>query len=89
MDIFTVSCPKCGKGFYADMLLYTLDVELHCPSCDAYFKKEASPTFRCGKLVTAAVARIPGGLKPEMIFKPERNEQLRVQPKAAHGEGRN
>ena len=41
--IFCVDCPECNKGFYCDVELYPMDVELHCPYCGLYFKKEASP----------------------------------------------
>ena len=41
--IFYVDCLECKRTFYCDVELYDLDVELHCPYCGLYFKKEESP----------------------------------------------
>ena len=70
MDIFNVRCPCCGETFYADMLLYSLAVELHCPFCGVYFYKEDSPEVVTGSANSTAVARVPGGLKKETIYRP-------------------
>ena len=40
MNIFDVTCPKCSGGFYGDVPLLLLDVELHCPYCGYYFKPD-------------------------------------------------
>ena len=74
MDIFSVTCPSCGREYYADMLLYSLPVELHCPYCGVYFYKEASPLVITGSANSAAVAKVPGGLKPESIYRPNREK---------------
>lgn len=70
MDIFSVTCPSCSREYYADMLLYSLNVELHCPYCGVYFYKEESPEVITGSAGSAAVARVPGGLKKETIYRP-------------------
>lgn len=75
MDIFTVVCPSCGKDFYADMLLYSLKVRLHCPYCQQYFRKEDSPNLTAGGAGASAVARVPGGLTQDMLYEP-REEDL-------------
>lgn len=70
MEIFTVLCPKCKCDFYADMLLHSLAVKLHCPSCGLYFSKEESPRLVMGKGGVSAVAQVPGGLTPDMLYEP-------------------
>jgi len=75
MDIFNITCPACGKGYYADMLLYSLDLELHCPFCDVYFRKEDSPHVFAGGASASAVARLAGGLSKEMIYRPFRKRE--------------
>jgi len=70
MEIFVVVCPGCGKDFYADMLLYSLDVELHCPSCGIYFRREKSPRVVTGGAGASAVAQMTGGLTAEMLYRP-------------------
>jgi hypothetical protein len=75
MDIFTVVCPACGKDFYADMLLHSLKVRLHCPFCAHYFYKEESPNLVSGGDGTSAVARVPGGLSNEMLYEPPEEDQ--------------
>ena len=75
MDIFNVECPACRRVFYADMLLYSLKVELHCPYCGVYFLKEDSPKLVTGGASASAVARIEGGLKEEMIYKPQAEDE--------------
>lgn len=74
MDIFNVVCPACNKKYYADMLLYSLNIELHCPFCDAYFRKEESPGVFIGGTSTSAVARVAGGLNERMIYRPLRKK---------------
>ncbi len=74
MDIFNVTCPKCSREFYADMLLYGLKVELHCPYCGVYFYKEESPRLVTGGAGASAVARVAGGLSEKMIYRPPREE---------------
>jgi predicted RNA-binding Zn-ribbon protein involved in translation (DUF1610 family) len=70
MDIFVVVCPQCGKDFYADMLLYSLNVELHCPSCGIYFHREKSPRVVTGGAGASAVAQVAGGLTSDMLYRP-------------------
>ena len=70
MDIFTVVCPFCGKDFYGDMLLYSLEVRLHCPYCQKYFAKQDSPNLTTGGSGASAVARVPGGLTQDMLYEP-------------------
>lgn len=74
MDIFSVTCPSCGREYYADMLLYSLPVELHCPYCGVYFYKENSPLVITGSASSAAVAKVPGGLKKETIYRPRKEK---------------
>jgi hypothetical protein len=74
MDVFNTVCPECRKKFYADMLLYSLDVELHCPFCGLYFLKEDSPELFAGGAAVSAVARVAGGISKEMIYRPGKNE---------------
>ncbi len=70
MDIFNVRCPSCKELFYADMLLYSLRVKLHCPFCGLYFHKEDSPEVVAGDTGTSAVAKVKGGVSEEMIYRP-------------------
>jgi hypothetical protein len=70
VKIFTVLCPKCKCDFYADMLLYTLNVQLHCPSCGLYFFKEESPRMLTGGAGASAVAQVAGGLTQDMLYRP-------------------
>lgn len=70
MDIFSVTCPSCGREYYADMLLYSLPVELHCPYCGIYFHKKDSPSVITGSANAAAVAKVPGGLNQNTIYRP-------------------
>ncbi len=74
MDIFNVRCPTCQKDYYADMLLYSLKVELHCPYCGVYFYKEESPKLVTGGAGASTVARVAGGLSQEMIYRPPAEE---------------
>ena len=71
MDIFNVTCPDCKKVYYCDLLLFELEVRLHCPYCGRYFYREQSPEVYIGGSGTSAVARIKGGIKPEMIYEPK------------------
>ena len=75
MDIFNVECPSCGRQYYADMLLYSMHVELHCPFCGVYFYKEDSPRVQTGGAGASAVAQTPGGLTEDMIYRPVEDEQ--------------
>lgn len=43
--IWKIACPKCQKEFIVQELLYEMDVELLCPYCDLYFKKEKSASY--------------------------------------------
>lgn len=40
MDIINLICPRCSGEYYGDTSLLSLDVELHCPFCGSYFKRE-------------------------------------------------
>ncbi len=75
MDIFTVVCPACGKDFYADMLIHSLEVRLHCPYCEKYFFKEESPRLITGGAGASAVARVPGGLTKDMLYEPPEEDR--------------
>ena len=74
MKIFTVLCPKCKCDFYADMLLYTLNVQLHCPSCGLYFTRGESPRVVTGGAGGSAVAQVAGGLTEDVLFQPLEEE---------------
>ena len=75
MDIFNVECPKCNRQYYADMLLYSLDIELHCPYCGVYFHKEDSPRIQTGGTGASAVAQTAGGLGKDMIYRPAAEDE--------------
>ena len=75
MDIFNVECPSCCRVYYADMLLYSLKIELHCPYCGVYFYKEDSPRVQTGGAGASAVAQTAGGLSEEMIFRPAQEDE--------------
>jgi len=75
MDIFSVRCPACKRDYYADMLLYSLKVELHCPFCGVYFYKEQSPQLVTGGVAASTVARVAGGLTEDMIYRPPSPEE--------------
>ena len=76
MDIFNVTCPKCQKIYYCDLLLLDLEVRLHCPYCDTYFYRRESPGVYTGGSGTSAVAQIKGGIRPEMIYEPEEGKNV-------------
>ena len=40
MEISDVKCPKCQGTYYTDITLSLLDVDLHCPYCGTYFKRD-------------------------------------------------
>lgn len=40
MEIHDVKCPECGRSFYCDKVLLALDIDLHCPFCDNYFRSK-------------------------------------------------
>ncbi len=71
MDIFNVTCPNCKKVYYCDLVLFELEVRLHCPYCGHYFYKRESPGIYMGGKGTSAVAQIKGGIRPEMIYEPQ------------------
>ena len=74
MDIFNVTCPTCKKVYYCDLLLFDLEVRLRCPYCGRYFYKRESPGVFVGGRGTSSVARIKGGIRPEMIYEPNEEE---------------
>jgi hypothetical protein len=74
MDIFDVTCPKCRKIYYCDLLLFELEVRLHCPYCGHYFYRKESPQVYIGGTGTSSVAQIKGGIKPDMIYEPKEEE---------------
>lgn len=71
MDIFDVTCPRCKKVYYCDLLLSELDVKLHCPYCGIYFYKNESPKIYIGGKDTSTVAQLKGGIEPGMIYEPK------------------
>jgi len=71
MDIFNVTCPTCKKVYYCDLLLYDLDLKLHCPYCGLYFRRTESPAVYIGGTGTSSVAQITGGIHSEMIYEPK------------------
>ncbi len=75
MDIFDVTCPECKRAYYGDMLLYSLNVQLHCPYCGKDFYKEESPRVVTGGSSVSAVARVAGGITEQMIFHPGSEEK--------------
>lgn len=71
MDIFEVTCPRCEKVYYCDLLLFELEVKLHCPYCGKYFYKNESPKVYMGRKDTSTVAQLKGRIKPGMIYEPK------------------
>ncbi len=69
--IFHVACPECDKDFYCDVELYDMDVELHCPYCGLYFKREESsrvvPPPKTSHDIVTTTGVTPGKFK---IYKP-------------------
>lgn len=39
-NVFWLTCPKCGKRFYAEITMLEIDTKFHCPFCDLYFDRE-------------------------------------------------
>ena len=71
MEIFSVTCPKCGMEFYGDILLLTIDVHLHCPQCSLYFRKEESQGIRKVFKKVSPIVSKDGQITEEMVYKPK------------------
>ena len=39
-NVFWLTCPKCGKKFYAEISMLKIRTNYHCPFCDLYFDRE-------------------------------------------------
>lgn len=71
MEIFTVTCPRCGMEFYGDILLLTVHVRLHCPRCDLYFAKEESRGIREVLKKASPLVGQDGRITEEMVYQPK------------------
>ena len=69
MDIFYLTCPKCSKEYYADVSLLSLDVELHCPFCGSYFRREDAQEIVNGEQKLSSIVRLS---KDKTFYKPEK-----------------
>lgn len=58
MDIVNLTCPGCSGKYYGDTSLLSLDVELHCPFCGSYFKKEEIKEMAGGDEKRSAIVRL-------------------------------
>ena len=61
MDIINLICPRCSGEYYGDTTLLSLDVELHCPFCGSYFKKEEIKDMGYADQKVSAVVRMNSG----------------------------
>jgi hypothetical protein len=69
MDIFYLACPICSKTYYADVSLLSLDVELHCPFCGAYFRHGDAKEILTGDQKLANIVQLS---KDKKFYKPEK-----------------
>jgi uncharacterized Zn finger protein len=58
MDIINLTCPRCSGEYYGDTSLLSLDVELHCPFCGSYFKREEIKDMAHADQKTSAIIRM-------------------------------
>ena len=66
MKVLFVTCPHCGKRFYAETILFENKMPLHCPGCDAYFGYEVY-SKQMGPAGTSALTRIKKPLNEKTI----------------------
>ena len=69
MDIFYLTCPKCSRSYYADVSLLSLDVELHCPFCGAYFRRGDAKEIITGEQKLSSIVRLS---KDKTFYKPDK-----------------
>ena len=70
---FNATCPDCTNDFEISLELLPIDVELVCPYCGRYFRKEESPAL----VVPPSYA--PGNRKPPFrVYRPK--EPYRYKP---------
>lgn len=67
MDIVYVDCPKCSKEYYCDVALLSLDVELHCPFCGSYFRREDAKQLVTPDQRVSSIVRLS---KDKKFYKP-------------------
>lgn len=67
MDIVYVDCPKCSKEYYCDVSLLSLDVELHCPFCGSYFRREDAKRLISPDQQVSSIVRLS---KEKKFYKP-------------------
>ena len=72
MDIFYLACPKCSKEYYADVSLLSLDVELHCPFCGSYFRREEAKEVVTGDRKISSIVQLN---KDKTFYKPEKESR--------------
>ncbi len=58
MDIINLTCPRCSREYYGDTSLLSLDVELHCPFCGYYFRREEIKDIANADQKTSAIVRL-------------------------------
>ena len=61
MDIINLTCPRCSGEYYGDTSLLSLDVELHCPFCGSYFRKEEVKEIVSADQKVSAIVRLNRG----------------------------
>lgn len=68
MEIINVTCPRCFGEYYGDTSLLSLDVELHCPFCGSYFKKEEAKEIVGADGKSSAIVRLS---KDKSFYRPK------------------
>lgn len=77
--IFYVECPECHQSYYGDVELLNVDVELHCPYCGLYFKKEDSPNLVKPAKTTHDIRSTTGeDLGKYQIYKPKNPLRIKL-----------
>jgi len=69
MDIFYLTCPSCSREYYADVSLLSLDVEMHCPFCGLYFRREDAKKVLAGDRKLSSIVPLTGD---NVFYKPEK-----------------
>ncbi len=42
-NVFWLSCPGCGRRYYAETVMLKMKTQFHCPFCGLYFDREQIP----------------------------------------------
>lgn len=75
MEIYDVKCPECGGSFYCDKVLMALDIDLHCPFCDKYFRSKEKIALDFKKV--SSIVGLDAGAIPKAIYIPGKG---RIEP---------